>query len=146
MAFSFGNGDDDDPVLADINVTPLVDVMLVLLIIFMIAAPMLHQGVEVALPRAEAQNLPMRVENPLVVSIDREGNVYLQEAQVAAEDLVERVTDQLKARGEDSVFLKGDREVPYGKIIEVLDILHRGGIVRVGMITERPPRPQDGGN
>lgn len=143
MAFSIGgggNGDDDDPVLADINVTPLVDVMLVLLIIFMIAAPMLHQGVEVALPRAEAQNLPMRVENPLVVSIDREGNVYLQEAQVAAEDLVERVTDQLKARGEDSVFLKGDREVPYGRIIEVLDILHRGGIVRVGMITERPPQ------
>ena len=140
MAFNIGGGDDDDPVLADINVTPLVDVMLVLLIIFMIAAPMLHQGVEVALPRAEAQNLPMRVENPLVVSIDREGNVYLQEEQVAAEDLVERVTNQLKARGEDSVFLKGDREVPYGKIIEVLDILHRGGIVRVGMITERPPQ------
>ena len=143
MAFNVGiggNGDDDDPVLADINVTPLVDVMLVLLIIFMIAAPMLHQGVEVALPRAEATNLPMRVEDPLVVSIDREGNVYLQETQVPAEDLVERVTGQLKARGDESVFLKGDREVPYGRIIEVLDILHQGGIVRVGMITERPPR------
>ncbi|MEA2562201.1 MAG: biopolymer transport protein TolR [Acidobacteriota bacterium] len=145
MAFNIGGGgggiggDDDDPVLADINVTPLVDVMLVLLIIFMIAAPMLHQGVEVALPRADATNLPMRVEDPLVVSIDREGNVYLQESQVATEDLVERVSDQLKARGDESVFLKGDREVPYGKVIEVLDILHRGGIVRVGMITERPP-------
>ncbi|HWM92150.1 MAG TPA: protein TolR [Thermoanaerobaculia bacterium] len=142
MAFNTGDmgGDDDDPVLADINVTPLVDVMLVLLIIFMIAAPMLHQGVEVALPRADAANLPMRVEDPLVVSVDRDGNVYLQEAQVAPEDLVDRVADQIKARGEDSVFLKGDREVPYGRVIEVLDILHRGGIVHVGMITERPPR------
>ena len=139
MAFNIGGGDDDDPVLADINVTPLVDVMLVLLIIFMIAAPMLHQGVEVALPRADATNLPMRVEDPLVVSIDRDGNVYLQESRVATEDLVERVSDQIKSRGDESVFLKGDREVPYGKIIEVLDILHRGGIVRVGMITERPP-------
>src|SRR5688500_3217381 len=143
MAFNMGGGigaDDDDPVLADINVTPLVDVMLVLLIIFMIAAPMLHQGVEVALPRAEATNLPMRVEDPLVVSIDRDGNVYLQEARVATEDLVDRVTDQVQARGEESVFLKGDREGPYGRIIEVLDILHRGGIVHVGMITERPPK------
>ena len=142
MAFSIGggNGDDDDPVLADINVTPLVDVMLVLLIIFMIAAPMLHQGVEVALPRADAQNLPMRIEDPLVVSVDRDGNVYLQESRVATEDLVDRVSDQIKARGDESVFLKGDREVPYGKVIEVLDILHRGGIVRVGMITERPPQ------
>lgn len=140
MAFNIGGGDDDDPVLADINVTPLVDVMLVLLIIFMIAAPMLHQGVEVALPRADAANLPMRVEDPLVVSVDRDGNVYLQEAQVAPEDLVDRVTGQIKARGEESVFLKGDREVPYGRIIEVLDILHQGGIVHVGMITERPPK------
>ena len=144
MAFNLGGGGlgggDDDPVLADINVTPLVDVMLVLLIIFMIAAPMLHQGVEVALPRAEATNLPMRVEDPLVVSVDRDGNVYLQESRVATEDLVDRVSDQIKARGDESVFLKGDREVPYGKVIEVLDILHRGGIVRVGMITERPPQ------
>jgi biopolymer transport protein TolR len=142
MAFNLGGGlgggSDDDPVLADINVTPLVDVMLVLLIIFMIAAPMLHQGVEVALPRADAANLPMKVEDPLVVSVDRDGNVYLQETQIAAEDLVDHLTDQIKARGDDSVFLKGDRDVPYGRIIEVLDILHRGGIVRVGMVTEKP--------
>ncbi len=146
MAFNLGGGGggfgggDDDPVLADINVTPLVDVMLVLLIIFMIAAPMLHQGVEVALPRADAANLPMRVEDPLVVSVDRDGNVYLQEAQIATEDLVERLSEQLKTRGDDSVFLKGDRDVPYGRVIEVLDLLHRGGIVRVGMVTEKPAK------
>ena len=143
MAFNPGGGTggtgDDDQVLADINVTPLVDVMLVLLIIFMIAAPMLHQGVEVALPRAEATNLPMRTEDPLVVSIDRDGNVYLREEQVAPADLVDRVKEQIAGRENDSVFLKGDREVPYGRVIEVLDVLHQGGIVHVGMITEKPP-------
>jgi TolR protein len=140
MAFNLGNGDDDDPVMADINVTPLVDVMLVLLIIFMIAAPMLHQGVEVALPRANAQNLPLRVQDPLVISIDRNGRVYLRESAVETEELISRVKTQIAARGDDTVFLKGDRDVPYGKVIEVLDLLHQGGIVHVGMITEREHR------
>lgn len=139
MAFGIGNGGsgDDDPILADINVTPLVDVMLVLLIIFMIAAPMLHQGVEVALPRADSTNLPLRTQDPLVVSIDRGGRVYLKERAVELDDLVERVKAQTSTRGDDTVFLKGDREVEYGKVIEVLDVLHRGGIVHVGMVTER---------
>ena len=138
MAFGLGNGDDQDPVLADINVTPLVDVMLVLLIIFMIAAPMLHQGVEVALPRAEARNLPLRTEDPLVVSIDRDGRVYLREDAVETEELVARVKTAMTAQGEDqTVFIKGDRDVPYGKVIEVLDLLQQGGIVNVGMVTEK---------
>jgi biopolymer transport protein TolR len=135
MAFQTGN--DDDGVMADINVTPLVDVMLVLLIIFMIAAPMLHQGVEVALPRADAQNLPLRTEDPLVISVDRAGRVYLREDAVELEDLVERVEAQIAMRGDDAVFLKWDRDVQYGRIMEVLDLLHRGGIVHVGMVTER---------
>ena len=95
MAFKLGNGGDEDEVMGEINVTPLVDVMLVLLIIFMIAAPMLHQGVEVALPKAEAQNLPLRVEDPLVLSIDRNGRVYVRESPVETEDLVERVKTQI---------------------------------------------------
>ncbi|HJX27477.1 MAG TPA: protein TolR [Thermoanaerobaculia bacterium] len=144
MAFSLGNGGDgggdDDQVMADINVTPMVDVMLVLLIIFMIAAPMLHQGIEVALPRADAQNLQMRTEDPLVLSIDREGGLYLRETQVEIEDLVEQLKVEIDARGDDSVFLKGDRDVPYGRVVEVLDVLHRGGIVHVGMVTDRPER------
>ncbi|HEV8578756.1 MAG TPA: protein TolR [Thermoanaerobaculia bacterium] len=137
MAFTLGNGGDEDPVLADINVTPLVDVMLVLLIIFMIAAPMLHQGVEVALPKADAANLPLRVQDPLVISIDRNGRVYLRESAVETDELVSRVKTQIASRGDDTVFLKGDRDVPYGKVIEVLDVLHQGGIVHVGMVTER---------
>jgi biopolymer transport protein TolR len=141
MAFNLGDGNgDDDPVMADINVTPLVDVMLVLLIIFMIAAPMLHQGIEVALPRAQAQNLPMRTEDPLVLSIDRDGKVFLKETPVELEDLVEQLKAQIEARGDDAVFLKGDRDVQYGRIVEVLDVLHRGGIIHVGMVTDQPER------
>jgi biopolymer transport protein TolR len=138
MAFSMGNGNgDEDPVMADINVTPLVDVMLVLLIIFMITAPMLHQGIEVALPRADAQNLQMRTEDPLILSIDRGGTVYLKDSPVDIGDLVDQLKGLMAERGDDSVFLKGDRDVPYGRVIEVLDILHRGGIVHVGMVTDR---------
>jgi biopolymer transport protein TolR len=138
MAFNLGGDPHDDSVMADINVTPLVDVMLVLLIIFMIAAPMLHQGIEVALPRAEAQNLPLRVEDPIVLSIDREGKIYLREALIPSAELVDRLKPQVEARRGETVFLKGDRDVPYGQVIDVLDLLRQGGIQNVGMVTERP--------
>jgi biopolymer transport protein TolR len=144
MAFNTEGG-DDDRLMADINVTPLVDVMLVLLIIFMVAAPMLHQGIEVALPRAEARNLPLRVEDPLVVSINRDGLVFLRETPIAKDQLVERLSAQLQ--GGDSrqtVFLKGDRDAPYGTVIDVLDILHQGGIANVGMVTEKPKKGRKG--
>jgi biopolymer transport protein TolR len=134
---AFHNPDSDDAVIADINVTPLVDVMLVLLIIFMITVPMLHQGIEVALPQSQASPLPMRVEDPLIVSINRDGLVFLMEQPVHQSQLVDRLTALIAARGDDSVFLKGDRQVPYGRVVEVLDILYRGGITRVGMVTEQ---------
>jgi len=138
MAFNLGGGgEDDDQLLADINVTPLVDVMLVLLIIFMIAAPMMHAGIEVALPKAAAANLQMKMEDPLIVSINRTGALFVRETPVETEGLVEELKQQIASRGDDTVFLKGDRDVPYGRVIEVLDILHRGGIVHVGMVTER---------
>jgi len=141
MAFHIGEGGDDDGVMGDINVTPLVDVMLVLLIIFMIAAPMLHQGIEVNLPRSTARNLPVRSENPVVLSITADGIVYLQDTPIHPSQLVERLQPVLAARGDDSVFLKGDREVPYGQVIDLLDVLHRGGITNVGMVTELPAAP-----
>ena len=141
MAFTSGPaGEDDAPVLADINVTPLVDVMLVLLIIFMIAAPMLHQGIEVALPRADAEAMAMKVDDPLVLSINRDGLIYVQDEPIHPSQLVERLKPILQARGDDTVFLKGDRELPYGKVIEILDVLHQGGVHQIGMVTERPKR------
>ena len=145
MAFRIGEGDGDE-VMSDINVTPLVDVMLVLLIIFMITAPMLHQGIEVNLPRSSARNLPVRAEDPVVLSITTDGIVYLGETPIHPSQLVERLQPVLAARGDDSVFLKGDRGVPYGQVIDLLDVLHRGGIVNVGMVTELSvPADEDGG-
>ncbi len=138
MAFNLR--DDQDDVMGDINVTPLVDVMLVLLIIFMVATPMLHQGIQVALPRADARNLPLKVQDPIVLSINRQGTIFLRDAQVPLAELADRVKEQVAGRADDTVFLKGDRGVPYGRVIEVLDRLHRSGIVHVGMVTERPPK------
>jgi biopolymer transport protein TolR len=142
MAFKLR--DEQDDVMGDINVTPLVDVMLVLLIIFMVTTPLLHQGIQVALPRAEARNLPLKVQDPLVLSINRDGLVFLRDALVPLPDLAGRLKEQLSGRPDDTVFLKGDRDVPYGRVIEVLDRLHRGGIVHVGMVTERPPKGRKG--
>lgn len=143
MAFSPHS--DDDGVIADINVTPLVDVMLVLLIIFMVTAPMLHQGVEVALPQTAASPLPQRVQDPLVLSINSDGLVFIQDQPVHATQLVDRLQSLIAARGDDSVFLKGDKNVPYGRVIEVLDILYQGGITRVGMVTQPLDTPRKGG-
>jgi biopolymer transport protein TolR len=142
LAFLIGTHGEDEDVLSDINITPLVDVMLVLLIIFMITAPMLHQGIEVALPKAEAENLPTRVDDPLILSINREGLVYVKEQPVHATRLVQVLTPMLRGRQDQTVFLKGDRDVPYGRVIEVLDLLHKGGIVHVGMVTDRPDQPR----
>ena len=138
MALSIsGLGDEEHSELADINVTPLVDVMLVLLIIFMITAPMLHQGIEVALPKADAEPITLRVDDPLVLSVNRDGLVYVQDEPIHPSQLLERLAPFLEARDEDTVFLKGDRELPYGTIMEVLAILSQGGILQVGMVTEQ---------
>jgi biopolymer transport protein TolR len=145
MAFGVGAPTPDgDKVLADINVTPLVDVMLVLLIIFMITAPMLHHGVDVTLPRAEAETLHMRVENPVILSINRDGLVYIEDQPVHPSQLGERLLPILRARGQDTVFLKGDEAVEYGKVIHVLDVLHQAGITHIGMVTEPENRPRRG--
>jgi biopolymer transport protein TolR len=143
MALHVGAGSDpDEPVLSEINVTPLVDVMLVLLVVFMITAPMLHQGIEVALPRAQAENLPAHMEEPLILSINRDGVVYLRETPIHSTQLVERLLPVIEGRQDKSIYLKGDRDVPYGVVVEVLDLLRRGGILQIGMITEQTPPPR----
>ena len=131
---------DEEEVLSDINITPLVDVMLVLLIIFMITAPMLHQGIEVALPKSEAPNIPSRVSDPMVLSIAANGLVYVKDKPVHPTKLIEVLSPMVRGRADETVFLKGDRDVPYGLVIEVLDILNKGGITKVGMVTDRPDK------
>ena len=137
MAFHRETGDPFDH-LADINVTPLVDVMLVLLIIFMVTAPMMHQGVSVALPKTATTNLPTGVEDPIILSITREGLYYINETPVARGLLKDRLNALLHMRKDRTVFLKADRALSYGTVVETLDILNRMGIESLGMITETP--------
>lgn len=138
MAFSSGPKQDPYDHLADINVTPLVDVMLVLLIIFMVTAPMLHQGVSVALPKANASNLAKSPEDPIILSITPAGLYYINETPVAHGMLKERLQAFLRTRRDRTVYLKADRTLAYGTVVETMDLLNRMGIENLGMLTESP--------
>ena len=135
MAFQRHSGDPFDH-LADINVTPLVDVMLVLLIIFMVTAPMLHQGVAVALPKTATTNLPATMEDPVVLSITKDGLYYINETPVARGLLRERLERFLQGRKDRFILLKADRALSYGTVIETFDLLNRMGIENIGAVTE----------
>lgn len=135
MAFHRTSGDPYDH-LADINVTPLVDVMLVLLIIFMVTAPMLHQGVSVSLPKTETTNLPSSVEDPIILSITSDGRYYINETPVARGLLRDRLNAFLRTRKDRTVFLKADRSLSVGTVVETLDVLNRMGIENLGFITD----------
>jgi biopolymer transport protein TolR len=135
MAFQHTTGDPYDH-LADINVTPLVDVMLVLLIIFMVTAPMLHQGVSVSLPKTETTNLPSSVEDPIILSITSDGRYYINETPVARGLLRDRLSAFLRTRKDRTVFLKADRSLSVGTVVETLDVLNRMGIENLGFITD----------
>ena len=135
MAFQRQSGDPFDH-LADINVTPLVDVMLVLLIIFMVTAPMLHTGISVALPKTATTNLRSNPEDPIVLSISRDGLYYINETPVARGLLRDKLRAILRGRREKAVLLKADRGLSYGTVIETLDLLNRMGIESLGLMTE----------
>ncbi|HXM79520.1 MAG TPA: ExbD/TolR family protein [Thermoanaerobaculia bacterium] len=137
MSFQRQTGDPYDH-LADINVTPLVDVMLVVLIIFMVTAPMLHQGVAVALPKTATTNIPSTVDDPIILSITREGLYYINETPVARGLLKDRLGAFLRMRKDRTVFLKADRALSYGTVVETLDVLNRMGIENLALITETP--------
>ncbi|MCZ6695704.1 MAG: biopolymer transporter ExbD [Acidobacteria bacterium] len=121
------------PALSDINVTPLVDVMLVLLIIFMVTAPMMTRGIDVRLPKTESGS--DAADQRLVVSVDRENIVYLNERPVNIQLLTEQLRSEMQARGIDFIFLRADQEVPYGRVMMVMDQIKRAGADRVGMVT-----------
>src|ERR1700694_1670712 len=127
MAFHRTSGDPYDH-LADINVTPLVDVMLVLLIIFMVTAPMLHQGVAVALPKTATTNIPASIDDPIILSITRDGLYYINETPVARGLLKDRLGAFLRMRKDRTVFLKADRALSYGTGAENTDVMNRMGI------------------
>ncbi len=125
--------------LSQINVTPLVDVMLVLLIIFMVTAPMLDQGVEVDLPEvAEAPGLPQDQE-PLIITLDQSGTVMIAKATVDDLNKLGEVIDQaLKGKPDREVFLEADQKVPYGRVVQVMAAVKKAGVESLGMVTRMP--------
>jgi biopolymer transport protein TolR len=127
-----GNG---KRLMSDINVTPLVDVMLVLLIIFMVTAPMMTQGVEVNLPQTTTKTIKTQ-EDPLFMTVNKKGEIFLENHQIQMEELEEKVKSIFKYRRDKELLLRADREIPYGFVIKVIAAVKRAGIDKLGMVTE----------
>lgn len=128
-------GHGELPVMADINVTSLVDVAFVLLIIFMITAPIMQGGVDVQLPRAEAR--PLQAREGLVVSIDRAGQIFVDETALSYEDFRTAFPAMVAARQPSGVYLRADRRVDYGQVVRVLAAMRAAGIGDVGLVAEQ---------
>ena len=125
------------PVMAEINVTPMVDVMLVLLIIFMVSAPLLTVGVPIDLPQTQAKSLDADKE-PLAISVNVRGQWFLQETEIAVEELVPKLKAITEARGglDERIYVRGDRQVDYGTVMKVMGRLSAAGFRRVALVTE----------
>ncbi|MBV8824294.1 MAG: protein TolR [Hyphomicrobiales bacterium] len=125
------------PVMSEINVTPMVDVMLVLLIIFMVSAPLLTVGVPIDLPQTQAKSLDQDKE-PLTVSVKLDGEVFLQNSEIKVDELVPKLQAITQARGglDERIYVRGDRKVDYGTVMRVMGRLSAAGFRRVALVTE----------
>ena len=129
--------------MSEINVVPYIDVMLVLLIIFMITAPLLSQGVKIDLPQVPSEPLPASDSDPVIVSVDAAGNFFInygenQDQPVSPEVLVNRVSALVKYRPKLPVLVKGDTDVNYGRVVQAMALLQGAGVKGIGLITETP--------
>jgi biopolymer transport protein TolR len=127
-----------NPVMAEINVTPMVDVMLVLLIIFMVSAPLLTVGVPIDLPQTQAASLDAADKEPLAISVNGKGEVFLQNTQIPLEELVPKLQAIAAARGgaDERIYVRGDRAVDYGTVMKVMGRLNAAGFRKVALVTE----------
>lgn len=132
---AMGGHNSNRAVMSEINVTPLVDVMLVLLVIFMVTAPMMQQGVQVNLPKADTKAMTP-AEESVVVSVDKSGKVFIDKDEVPAGDLRARLSAMFVTRAKKEVFLKADAGVPYGEVVRTMADIKGAGIERLGMVTE----------
>ena len=123
------------PLMGEINVTPLVDVMLVLLIVFMITAPLLTVGVTVDLPETASAPLPGQDE-PLSVSVDREGDIFLQDSAIGLDELGPRLHAITERKPDARIFVRGDKVIDYGRVMEVVGAIHAAGFTKVALVTE----------
>ena len=126
--------------MADLNITPMVDVMLVLLIIFMVTAPLMQQGVPVELPTAQAQPLAME-DNRLVLALTQQRRIFLGTEEILYPQLRDKLTGNLKMRHDKQIFLHADRRLPYGFVVDVMAVLKEAGVENLGMVTD-PSAPK----
>ena len=129
------SGGDKDRLMSDINVTPFVDVMLVLLIIFMVTAPMMSQGVSVSLPEATSQPLSSEIE-PLIITINRDNQIFINDYQVTLDFLREKLSKIIESRRNRDVYLRADKSIPYGMVVRVMSEVKDAGVEKLGMVTE----------
>jgi biopolymer transport protein TolR len=131
--------------MSEINVTPFVDVMLVLLIIFMVAAPLMVVGVPVKLPETAANSLPTEQEEPLTVTVTADGTVMIQTTETARDELIPKLRAIATERDGDRIYLRADGSVPYAQVMQVMGALNKGGFKNIGLVTD-PGGPTLGGN
>jgi len=136
---AMGGRNDNRGTMAEINVTPLVDVMLVLLVIFMVTAPMMQQGVQVNLPKADTKAMNP-AEETVVVTVDKSSKVFINKEETPEENLRAKLTDMFASRTKKEVFLKADAGVPYGEVVKIMADIKGAGIERLGMVTEPAPK------
>ena len=131
------------PIMAEINVTPMVDVMLVLLIIFMVSAPLLTVGVPIDLPQTQASSLDQADKEPLAISVNTDGKVYLQNTEIKLDELVPKLQAISQARGgsDERIYVRGDKTVDYGTVMKVMGRLSSAGFRRVALVTEVEQSP-----
>ena len=129
------SGGKHSELMSEINVTPFVDVMLVLLIIFMVTAPMMVQGLDVDLPEATAKALDSEDEH-LVITINKDQQIYINDFEVTVEFLSAKLQKVLQARSDQAVYLKADKSIPYGIVVQVMAEIKGAGVEQLGMITE----------
>ncbi len=127
--------------LAEINVIPLVDVVLVLLLIFMLTAPMMYRGIDVNLPKTASK--PTAIEERLVLTLTKDRLVYLNDRPVPLASLEPRLRELLRERSDRTLFIKADKDLAYGYVVETMDRVRRAGVDRVGMVTEPLPIRRD---
>ena len=128
-------GSESDRLISDINVTPFVDVMLVLLVIFMVTAPMMMQGVDVALPETTSQPLAAKKEN-LVITINNQNQIFINNHQLGIDFLQDKLKKILEGRDKREVYLRADREISYGFVVRVMAEIKAAGVDKLGMVTE----------
>jgi len=121
--------------MSEINVTPMVDVMLVLLIIFMIASPMLVGGIEVDLPKTEAAPVSGQFK-PLVISINKKNEIFILESKISKKKLVAKLNEITKEKKDTRIFVKGDKRVPYGVVVDTMAMIHKAGFTKVALISD----------